>query len=153
MSAIPPETPILSLVHLSKEKTVPDHNDPSNSAVKPAIDTLEGKIYLAVSLLTALSAALGTVLAAYPESREVKIAALIVSVLMAAASAFAAKSLGADRRDVKQTANLVAGGLAAIDKAIGIAKDHPELAAAIVKSTGLGASLPDPSVPTRPASN
>lgn len=135
--------PVISLAHLSKETSVPDHTDPGNTSVKPSIESLEGKIYLAVSLLTAISAALGTVLAAYPESKEVKIAALVVAVLMAAASAFTAQRFGQQRADVKQTANLVAGGLKMIDKATSIAKDHPELAAAILKSAGVGGTVPE----------
>ena len=135
--------PTLDLRPLAKENIV-DVNDPSNTSVKPSIQSLEGKIYLGVSLLTAISAALGTVLAAYPDNKEVKIAALVVSVLMAAASAFVANKFGQQRADVKQTANIVAGGLAMIDKATAIAKEHPELAAAIVKNAG---------VPTPPASS
>ena len=127
-----------------------EHSDPSNSNVKPSIESLEGKITLAVSLLTAIGAALGTVLATYPDSKEIKIAALVVSVLLASVSAFVTQRFGAQRSDVKQTANLVAGGLAMADKAISIAKEHPELARDLLKSAGLGSSLPP--VPTPPAS-
>lgn len=137
--------PSLNFRPLTKEFPVADVNDPSNTAVKPSIESLEGKIYLAVSLLTAISAALGTILAAYPESKEVKIAAMVIAVLMAAASAFTAQRFGAQRRDVKQTANLVAGGLAMADKAISIAKEHPELARDLFKAAVL-------SDPTSPAS-
>lgn len=124
------------------------HANPHNSNVKPSLDSLEGKIYLVVSLLTAVSAALGTVLAAYPDNPHVKVAALVIAALMAFASAFAANRFGEQRSQVKQTANVVAGTLAVIDKAKDVAKDHPELAAAILGSAGIGASLPKPPAST-----
>ena len=77
----------LFLTRLSKEKPVADYNDPSNSAVKPSIETLEGKLTLLFTLLTGLGAALGTIAAAYPESKEVKIALLVVSAVLAALGA------------------------------------------------------------------
>ena len=115
----------------------PHHDDPSNSAVKPSIETLEGKIALGVTALTSISAAAGVVLAAYPDNPHVKIAALVIAVLLAGLSAFVAKNHSDNRSAVKQTANLVAGSLAAIDKAREIAKDHPELAARILEGAGV----------------
>lgn len=124
-----------------------DYTDPHNTAIKPSLDSLEGKIALAITVLTSVSAAAGVVIAAYPNNEHVKIAALVLAVLMAGLGAFISKGHSETRADMKQTANIVAGSLAMADKAVAIAKENPDLAREILK--GAGISLP---VPTPPAS-
>lgn len=119
-----------------------NHSDPANTAVKPAIETLEGKIALGVTALTSVSAALAVVVSAYPNNEHVKIAALVIAVLLAALGAFVAKGHADSRADVKQTANVVAGTLALADKAAAIAKDNPALAELLLRGAGIGGSVP-----------
>lgn len=155
--------PTLSLARLSKEPVmpdVPDHNDPASSAVKPGASSSEGRIALLVVLVTTLGPVITAIAGAMPDDPRVQIA---VAVLACLTSVLTALGYLKKRSDVKETANQVAGGLAhretaaatalaLADKAIAIAKDHPELARDLLKSAGIGPGS-DPGNPTTPASS
>lgn len=87
------------------------HDDPSNNAVKPSIESLEGRLTLLVVFLTALSSAVGVFLAQYPEDPTVKIVALVVAAALASLSSVTALLFSGHRTALKKT---VAEGAAAI---------------------------------------
>lgn len=139
----PPTDSPLYLIQLPKGNVM-DHNDPSNSAVKPGLSTSEGKIAVLVALVTALTPLIAALAHALPENQWAQVA---LAALAFATALFVALGWMKKRSDVKETANLVAGGLAMADKAAAIAKDHPALAALLLKSAGIGGNL----VPPQPA--
>ena len=119
-----------------------DHNDPGNSAVKPGLSTSEGKIALVVVLVTTLGPVFTALAGAMPDDPRVRVA---VAILACLTSVLTTLGYLKGRNGVKENANTVAGGLAAIDKVATIAKEHPELAAALLKSAGIGpAANPGP---------
>ena len=89
-----------------------DHNDPSNSAVKPGFSTSEGKIALLVVIVASITLVLTTL--GYTKSRDGR----------------------------KDTANAGAVALALADKAIAAAKENPELARNLLKSAGVSVPTP-----------
>lgn len=134
----------LNLVHLSKETVMPEnHNDPANAAVKPGLHSSEGQIALVVVLITTAGPILAMLADKFPDDPRVQVA---VAVLACVTAILTALGYVKKRSDVKETANVVAGTLAIADKAAAIAKDNPALAELLLRSAGIGGS-----VPTRPA--
>ena len=138
-----------------------DHTDPANTALKPAISSLEGKLALLVVLVTTLGPILSALAGVLPDNQYVQIAIIVVSAIT---SILVTLGIMKKRGDAKENANNVAGDIALsahaketaamlADKAITIAKDHPELAAALLKSAGLGGSSGSSGNPTPPASS
>lgn len=132
----------LYLIQLPKETHV-DHNDPSNSAVKPGFSTSEGKIALLVVIVTALGPIVAMLAEKFPEDPRVQMVVVIVaSITLVLTTLGYTKS----RDGRKDTANAGAVALALADKAIAAAKENPELARNLLKSAGV-------SVPQSPASS
>ena len=133
----------LYLIQLPKEAAAMDHNDPSNSAVKPGFSTSEGKIALLVVIVTALGPIVAMLAEKFPEDPRVQMVVVIVaSITLVLTTLGYTKS----RDGRKDTANAGAVALALADKAIAAAKENPELARNLLKSAGV-------SVPTPPASS
>lgn len=155
MSSVPPD---LAPIHLRpnslKEKPMePDVSNPANGAIKPGLSTSEGKIALLVVVVTTLGPVVTALAGAMPDNPWAQVA---LASLAAVASLLTALGYLKKRTDAKETANNRAADLAAhnttaataiafADKAIGIAKDHPELAVALLKSAGI--TPPDPPKP------
>lgn len=142
--------PTLDLRPLTKELPVADPTDPSNSSVKPGFDSSEGKIAALVAVVTVLGPIIAALAGAMPDSEWLHFALAAIAALT---SLFVALGWMKKRSDVKETANnraadlahgktAAATALALADKAIAIAKDHPELARDLLKSAGIGGSVP-----------
>lgn len=120
-----------------------DFNDPHNSAVKPGLETSEGKIALLVVVVTALGPIVAMFAEKFPEDPRVQaVVAIVASITLILTTLGYMKS----RDGRKDTANAGAVALALADKAIAAAKENPELARSLLKSAGV-------SVPTPPASS
>lgn len=130
--------PTLDLRPLTKEKPVADHTDPSNSSVKPSIESLEGKLTLAFTLITGLIAALGTIASAYPENKEVKLACLVLAAISAALGTFVTVN-HTNKRSVLKGQVAEAAAAFAIEK---LRSDAAPAAIDLLKSAGVGGSLP-----------
>lgn len=130
-----------------------DHTDPTNSAVKPAIESLEGKLTVAFTLLTGLAASLGVIAAAYPNEPSVKIAVLIVAALLAAIGAAVTINHTNKRTVLKGLVAEAAAGYA-IESVKAEVAESPSLAeilknpAAIELLKSAGISLPKPPAST-----
>ena len=95
-----------------------------------------------VVLVTTLGPVVTALAGAMPDDPRVRVA---VAILACLTSVLTTLGYLKGRNGVKENANTVAGGLAAIDKVATIAKEHPELAAALLKSAGIGpAANPGP---------
>ena len=139
----PPTDPPLDLRNLMKETRMqPDHDNPANAAVKPGLKSSEGIIALIVVVVTALGPILAMFAEAHPQDWRVQLAVAILGALTITLTGLGYMK---GRAEVKQTANVAAAGLALADKAIAVAKDHPELARDLLKSAGVAD-------PTSPAS-
>lgn len=142
--------PTLDLRPLTKELSVADVTDPSNSSVKPGFDSSEGKIAALVAIVTVLGPIVTALAGAMPDSEWLHFA---LAALAAVTSLFVALGWMKKRSDLKETANnraaelalgktAAATALALADKAITVAKDHPELARDLLKNVGIGGGLP-----------
>ena len=114
------------------------HDDPENSSVKPSIESLEGKLTLAFTLLTGLGAALGTVAASYPDNPHVKVACLVISAVLAALGTVVTVNFTNKRSALKATvadgAANIRAGVALVEKAAEVAKTNPDLGARLMES-------------------
>lgn len=137
--------PTLSLARLSKETPMADHDNPANSAVKPGLSSSEGKIAALVAVVTVLGPIVTALAGAMPDNPWTQFAVALVAGIV---SLLVALGYMAKRSEVKENANNIAGALAQTasdgatalalaDKAISIAKDHPELARDLLKSAGI----------------
>ena len=140
-----PDDKPLYFHQLPKENAMPEnhHSDPANSSVKPGFKSSEGQIALLVVVVTALGPILAMFAEKFPQDWRVQLA---VAILGAITITLTGLGYMKSRGEVKTTANVAAASLALADKAIAIAKDHPELARELLKSAGV-------SVPTPPASS
>ena len=148
MSLNPPELAPLQVTGLSKgPPTMPiDHTDPANNALKPGLSSSEGKIAMLVVVVTTLGPLITALAGAMPDNQWVQIAVIVVGSIT---SILVTLGYIKKRGDMKENANDRAADLAladkataAIDKVATIAKEHPELAAALLKSAGVGVSVP-----------
>ena len=131
---------------------MPDHTDPANNAIKPLISSLEGKLAALVVVVTTLGPLLTSLAGVLPDNQYVQVALIVVSAIT---SVLVTLGIIKKRGDQKINANNVAGDLAMADKlgaladkAVSVAKDHPELAVALLKSAGIGGSVPTPPAST-----
>lgn len=132
----PPTDPPLNLRNLTKETRMqPDHDNPANAAVKPGLKTSEGQIALIVVVVTALGPLVAMLAEKFPDDWRAQIA---VAVLASITLTLTTLGYFKGRGEVKQTANVAAASLVLADKAIAVAKDHPELAAKLLESAGVG---------------
>ena len=138
----------LYLIHLRKDHPMESVNDPHNTAVKPGLSTLEGKIAAFVVVVTVLGPIITALAGAMPDNQYVQMA---VAILAALTSILVALGYMKKRSDVKETANREAAGLALADKtlamadkAIAVAKENQDLAVALLKSAGIAAVPPVP---------